>query len=279
MDHLKRKRRTRGGHCSFIKKTFGKVKGMLSNPERDRGTLYNRKSSLEEQLAVVQALDNEILRLLENADETEEAAISNEIEEAGVLRADIKAAMKLLGEMLHEQKGSDESESNGEQATLSVTDVSSAKSVRVRLPKLEIQKFDGKIERWQEFWDSFKSSVDENPALSDVDKFSYLRGLLKDQTRDSISGYALTSVNYKSAKEQLQKRYGRSNVIQKIHIRELLKLQPVHSDRDPSRLRALYDETETHHRGSFVNCGSCYNRQFVNCGSCYNRQTARDCAT
>ena len=62
---------------------------MLSNPERDRGTLYNRKSSLEEQLAVVQALDNEILRLLENADETEEAAISNEIEEAGVLRADI----------------------------------------------------------------------------------------------------------------------------------------------------------------------------------------------
>ena len=133
--------------------------------------------------------------------------------------------------------------------TLSVTDVSSAKSVRVRLPKLEIQKFDGKIERWQEFWDSLKSSVDENPALSDVDKFSYLRGLLKDQARDSISGYALTSVNYKSAKEQLQKRYRQSNVIQKTHIRELLKLQPVHSDRDPSRLRALYDATETHHRG------------------------------
>ena len=76
MDDLKRKRRTRGGHCSFIKKTLGEVKGMLSNPERDSGTLYNRKSSLEEQLAVVQVLDNEILRLLENADETEEAAIS-----------------------------------------------------------------------------------------------------------------------------------------------------------------------------------------------------------
>ena len=157
--------------------------------------------------------------------------------------------MKLLGEVLHEQKGSDESESNGKQATLSVTDVSSAKSVRVRLPKLEIQKFDRKIESWQEFWHSFKSSVDENPALSDVDKFSYLRGPLKGQARDSISGYALTSVNYKSTKEQLQKRYGRSNVIQKTHIRELLKLQPVHSDRDPSRLRALYDATETHHRG------------------------------
>ena len=26
-------------------------------------------------------------------------------------------------------------------------------------------------------------------------------------------------------------------------------MQPVHSDRDPSRLRALYDATETHHRG------------------------------
>ena len=59
---------------------------MLSNPERDRGTQNNRKLSLEEQLAVVQALDNEILRLLENTDETEEAAISNEIEEAGCIQ-------------------------------------------------------------------------------------------------------------------------------------------------------------------------------------------------
>ena len=76
-----------------------------------------------------------------------------------------------------------------------------------------------------------------------------MRGYLQGQARAAISGFALTSANYKSAKELLKQRYGRSNVIQKTHIKELLKIAPVFSDRDPSRLRALYDAVETHHRG------------------------------
>ncbi|CAB4035316.1 E3 ubiquitin- ligase DZIP3 [Paramuricea clavata] len=83
MDDLKRKKRTRGGHRSFVKKTLGEVKGLLSNPELERETLYNRKSSLEEQLGVIQTLDNDIVKVLEDKDETEEAVIANEIEEAG----------------------------------------------------------------------------------------------------------------------------------------------------------------------------------------------------
>lgn len=129
------------------------------------------------------------------------------------------------------------------------SDILSGKTVRVRLPKLEIRKFDGKIEHWQEFWDCFKSSVDQNDGLSEVDKFSYLRGLLQDQARASISGLALTSANYKSAKELLRQRYGRDDVIQRTHIKELLKIPHVFSDRDPARLHALYDAVETHHRG------------------------------
>ncbi|CAB4010813.1 Transposon Ty3-G Gag-Pol poly [Paramuricea clavata] len=80
------------------KKTLGEVKGLLSNPELERETLFNRKSSLEEQLGVIQTLDNDILKVIEDTDETKEAVIANEIEEAGVLRADIKAAIRLLEE-------------------------------------------------------------------------------------------------------------------------------------------------------------------------------------
>jgi hypothetical protein len=74
MDDLKRKKRTRGGHRSFNKKTLGEVKGLLSNPELERETLYNRKSSLEEQLGVIQTLDNDTLKVLEGTDETEESS-------------------------------------------------------------------------------------------------------------------------------------------------------------------------------------------------------------
>jgi len=51
-------------------------------------------------------------------------------------------------------------------------------SVQARLPKLEVRKFLGNIKEWQEFWDSFESVIHKNKALADVDKFSYLRGLL-----------------------------------------------------------------------------------------------------
>ena len=50
--------------------------------------------------------------------------------------------------------------------------------VKAKLPKLEVKKFSGKLQDWQEFWDSFQSSIDGNESLSAVDKFSYLKSLL-----------------------------------------------------------------------------------------------------
>jgi len=37
------------------------------------------------------------------------------------------------------------------------------------LPKLELQKFSGKILQWQEFWDGFQSAVHNDESLSKVD--------------------------------------------------------------------------------------------------------------
>ena len=45
----------------------------------------------------------------------------------------------------------------------------------VKLPKLELQKFNGDILVFQEFWDSFESSIDSNAKLREVDKLNYLR--------------------------------------------------------------------------------------------------------
>ena len=55
------------------------------------------------------------------------------------MRADIKAAIRLLEEALPHKNS--ESEANNEGASLNESTVSSKKSVRVRLPKLELRKF------------------------------------------------------------------------------------------------------------------------------------------
>ena len=49
------------------------------------------------------------------------------------------------------------------------------RKVNVKLPKLEIRKFSGKIYEFQKFCNSFWSAIHENETLSNVDKFKYLK--------------------------------------------------------------------------------------------------------
>ena len=121
--------------------------------------------------------------------------------------------------------------------------------VKAKLPKLEVKKFSGNFQDWQEFWDSFQSSIDGNESLSAVDKFSYLKSLLYEPARSTIAGFALTGANYAAAVQVLKKRYGKEIAIQRAHIYDLLQLPPVSSDRDIPRLRKLFDDCEAHFRG------------------------------
>ena len=57
--------------------------------------------------------------------------------------------------------------------------------------KLKIEKFDGKIINWHSFWDQFVSSIDSQENITDIDKFGYLRNLLCDSARETISGLTL----------------------------------------------------------------------------------------
>ena len=122
------------------------------------------------------------------------------------------------------------------------------KSAWVKLPKLEVRKFNGKLHEWQEFWDSFESAIHTNESVSNVDKFSYLRGLLLEPARSTIAGFALTSANYQSAVDLLKRRYGKKTAIQRTLVNELLNARPVYSDRDTAGLRSFYDLVETKYR-------------------------------
>ena len=65
----------------------------------------------------------------------------------------------------------------------------------VNLPKLELKKFDGNILKWQEFWDTFDSTIHQNERLKRVDKFNYLRSQLAGSINETIAGLDLTNDN------------------------------------------------------------------------------------
>ena len=77
------------------------------------------------------------------------------------------------------------------------------------MPKITLKKFYGDPISFTPFWDSFKSAVDDNPSLSDIDKFNYLRSLLEG----SATELALTAENYGAAKDILEKRFGQPQII------------------------------------------------------------------
>ena len=120
---------------------------------------------------------------------------------------------------------------------------------QVRLPKLNMKKFNGDLTRWSTFWDSFASSVHSNPSLSNIDKFNYLISLLESSAAEAIAGLTPTDANYREAVSTLQRRFGNPQMIINRHMEALLNVPGVISHQDTKALRKLHDTVEAHVRG------------------------------
>ena len=116
-----------------------------------------------------------------------------------------------------------------------------ARSTHVKLPKLSLKKFDGDLTKWTTFWDTFESAIHHNPALSSIDKFSYLISLLESAAAEAISGLTLTSANYEEAVVILKRRFGNKQMIVNRHMDLLLSLEAVTSQHNLKGLRKLID--------------------------------------
>ncbi|MCP3662415.1 MAG: DUF1759 domain-containing protein, partial [Gammaproteobacteria bacterium] len=95
----------------------------------------------------------------------------------------------------------------------------------LKLPKLNAPSFNGSPIKWDEFWDVFDSSVHSNPNLSDVQKFTYLKGMLTGSASAAIAGISITNRNYREAVEALHKRFGKPEVIKEALYTQLRNLR------------------------------------------------------
>ena len=114
-----------------------------------------------------------------------------------------------------------------------------------RLPKQQIPSFYGDPLMFQSFWEIFDSSVNSNPNLDKISKFSYLKGLLKDKASDAILGLSLTSENYDEAVAILKSRFGDPQIVIQTNMDVLLSLPNVESCSDIHLLRKMLDVIKT----------------------------------
>lgn len=66
----------------------------------------------------------------------------------------------------------------------------------VRLPDVKLPVFDGKIANWLNFHDLFVSLVHSSDALSNIQKFYYLRSSLSDEALQLVQSIPISAINY-----------------------------------------------------------------------------------
>ena len=152
MAELKKMTKKRTGHRAFITHTLKSTRDCIDKKKyADNHELaIQLKNSLTDQLEAVEALDHEILNLLteEVADKDDgDALLFKEIKEAGTIRAEIKTALQTLDQVLITFQKAEGSNVSKEMERSSV----GLQAVHAQLPKLEMPRFAGKPEQWQEF--------------------------------------------------------------------------------------------------------------------------------
>ena len=118
--------------------------------------------------------------------------------------------------------------------------------VSIKLPKLEIPMYNGEKLRWTEFWDTFETTIHQNPTLSDIEKLHYLNSKLTGKAKDAVSGILLSNENYSVAVTLLKDRFGHKQSVINCHYTGLINVPP--AVKTSKGLRILYDEAEKHLR-------------------------------
>ena len=253
MEEISRKRKVRGGHRGYLTRKITEIE----ESKDDVLKLRQMEDTLKEQMGIIEGLDKEILEELSRAENDNANDCSEEIGESCQFKDKVSYALLQIEDFKQKLMNPNSLPTLPTLPTLQRADSidslpslsSFTRKQRVKLPKMEIKRFSGSPQEWQEFWDNYKSAVHENEELSDIDKFSYLRHFLEDSARKVISGLELTAVNYKEAIKLLEKRFAKPEIIKNAHINSIIKAPTIFNEKCVGRIRELLDLVENHRRG------------------------------
>ena len=187
------------------------------------------KKCIEEKMAEISQLDNEI---------------RNQVDEENKLKEELHGTLQfsdVVTRTLTKIDGlvSDLNLGRGKEKMSAMKTDTHAK-----LPKLEVPAFNGDILSFRGFWDQFQAAIHLRTDLENIQKFGYLKSLLKGSAADLISGISLSDTNYSEAVELLLDSFGNSQSLISTHMDQLVTLPTVRDIRDVKMLRKVYDRLE-----------------------------------
>lgn len=97
----------------------------------------------------------------------------------------------------------------------------------VKLPEVKIKPFSGELSDWATFIQLFDALITDNPTLTNIQRFIYLKSFLRDEPLKIIESLAATNANFNVAIELLKKRYENKLSVINAHFIALLEVNPV----------------------------------------------------
>lgn len=115
---------------------------------------------------------------------------------------------------------------------------------KLKLPPLDLPKFDGTAANWITYRDTFKSMVHENTSLSGSVKFRYLKNTITDKM-SPVAHLLESDAGYPSAWEAVLRYYDDNRKIVDHHIAGLITLKKM-SGENHDDLQKLLNEVNIH---------------------------------
>ena len=271
-DQVARVKALRGGNRSVVTKLEKEALDLIQGrDEREKGDRINRlgsiKVTLREKRKLLKELDGKV---------SEHCAIEELAKESEETADWEMRIYEVLCKIDVFQKGNSNMEDVGTGASASITPVRARRSqtppdvspvtvqnvsspsrssssngnyaTGIKLPKIQLAKFNGDITKFPAFWQSFEQAIHNNEAVSPINKLNYLLSLLEGPAYRAVEGFNLQEENYENVVETLKSRFGKMQQIVNAHMQNLLELQN-HPSEGIGQLRKIYDKINVNVRG------------------------------
>lgn len=129
----------------------------------------------------------------------------------------------------------------------SVTNKNVNLEVRPRLPKLELFTFDGNIESFTTFYETFCSLVHNQIGISNIDKFHYLLSCTKGSALSIVKSVPITASNYEVVWQSLLDKYQDNRMLVGKYLDKMLNFPALKSE-SPTNLNNFIETFDHSYR-------------------------------
>ncbi|XP_018378084.1 PREDICTED: uncharacterized protein LOC108770847 [Trachymyrmex cornetzi] len=240
---MEKLKKTRKALRAAFTRAFSRLNQLIEEENVDTVELQSMFEVFKGKVCELDELDQQIFQRMQDAEEITEEVLSEEIENADEYRIKyqrmkLRVSRIVEAPLLHTRSN---------ESLNVITTPPHTQDKRFKLPKIELQKFSGDLKEWLKFWSLFKN-IHEDGSLSKGDKFQYLVQAIVEGSKASelINSFPPIAENYDKAIDRLRDRYGKSDLLIEVYVRELLKLV-LNTVKVGSKISmaSLYDKLET----------------------------------